>query len=754
MDALQISILAFAVATNFLILGFVYLRNPKSATHRLFALLTLIMSLWSTVNFFAVNPPTQFAATWLVRGVMFFAVPQSVVFFLLMHTYPRSSMAMSRKSLLGWTGITLLTMAAALSPLVFPEVTFVPGEAPQPTPGFGMILFGPVAIGTIPLGIYFLVRKHRRAQGIQKTQARYLLLGVSVMFTFIILFNFVSVIFFKTSAFNQFGPLFTLPFTVLAAYTMLRYRLLDIRAAILRSLSLTFLIGGVFSVYGLLFVFAVPVASRVLNIPIQILAAAAALASIPVAKFFQKGLTKLTDKFLFQNRVNYEKALEDIGRNLAATIDIKAVGDTVLRAMREVMRSRKTAILLRAPSTGIYKMSAQDGMKGFQAVIQPDNVLIQHLRHDQGVLVKDELALAKEQATSESHAREIEVITEALNWLDVQVVVPLFVNKEITGLVLLGDKLSGTPYLQDDVSFLSTFASQASVVLENARLYKESLEFGEKLKDEVERATKELEDANMQLKNLDKAKSEFLSIASHQLYTPLTALRGYVSMLQEGDFGNIPEQQKQVLDILDQSARKLIDLIKGLLDISRIERGKLELNLESIDLVQMAKEMVRDLLPNAQKKNLILEFHEPKTPVGHVVVDQQRLRQVMLNFIDNGIKYTPAGRIDVRVGQEEDHVVFSVTDTGKGISRTDLARLFTKFTRVGGASRFHTEGTGLGLYVARQIVKEHRGEVHVDSPGEGKGSTFAMSLPAEGAPMSLKVGEKAEVAIQAAEVKG
>jgi two-component system, OmpR family, sensor histidine kinase VicK len=108
----------------------------------------------------------------------------------------------------------------------------------------------------------------------------------------------------------------------------------------------------------------------------------------------------------------------------------------------------------------------------------------------------------------------------------------------------------------------------------------------------------------------------------------------------------------------------------------------------------------------------------------------------------------------VWVGLEGEEVVFSVTDTGKGINKEDLARLFTKFTRVGGASRFHTEGTGLGLYVAKQIVNEHHGDVYADSPGEGKGSTFAMSLPVEGAPRSLKAGEKAEVVIKAAEAQG
>lgn len=260
-----------------------------------------------------------------------------------------------------------------------------------------------------------------------------------------------------------------------------------------------------------------------------------------------------------------------------------------------------------------------------------------------------------------------------------------------------------------------------------------------------------LASANKQLQNVDKAKSEFLSVASHQLYTPLTALRGYVSMMQEGDFGDVPVEQKPILEILDQSALRLITLIKGLLDISRIERGKFELNLQSTDLAAMVRELVRDLLPNAIQKGLQLKFDVAKDVVSNVVVDQERIRQIVLNFIDNSIKYTTEGSIDVSVREKNGKVYFSVKDTGKGISEDDLPKLFHKFSRVGGASRYHTEGTGLGLYVAMQVVEEHKGEVKAESPGEGLGSTFTLILPAEGTPGSLKVGQKREVVIKAAE---
>ncbi len=753
MTFIEIAILVGVTLTNFVLMGLVYYRNPKSATHKLFALQALAISLYLISNAVAVNAQTEFLAIWSIRTVMFFAAPMSVVFFLLMHTFPRSTMAMRKRAVWAWAGATLITMALTLTPYVFSSAKLNAEGPPSPVPAPGMAVFAIIGVGTIPLGIYYLIRKRQRAEGIERIQMNFLLLGVSLMFTLIISLIFIGTVILGNSLFAQYAPVFTVPFVGLTAYVIIRHRLLDVRAALFRGLSLTILVGAVLGIYGLLLVSAVPVLAKLIEIDASILAGAAALVSIPIARVVQRSLTKLTDKFLFQNRADYRAALVELGQKLSRTINIEEVTSIILDAVREVVRTKKSAILLRNPDTKIFEPRGQQGMGAFNVSVKPDNPLLKYFKENPGVASKDELALVKEQLKNRSKLKELDLVEGVMHWLDVAVIIPLFVNRELSGLIVIGEKLSGAPYLQDDLEFLQGFASQAAVALENARLYQESLEFGQRLQEEVERATAELETANIQLKNLDKAKSEFLSIASHQLYTPLTALRGYVSMMQEGDFGEIPDNQKEILDILDKSADRLIDLIKGLLDISRIEQGRLELNLESVDLSEIAKELVQDLMPNARAKGLEINFRPSTEKVPHVVIDRERVRQVMLNFIDNSIKYTITGHIDVRVALDGDQVRFSVEDTGKGISKEDVARLFHKFTRVGGSARFHTEGTGLGLYVAKQIVKEHRGELDAESPGEGKGSTFSMYLPAEGTPNSLKPGEHATVEIKAAEAQ-
>ena len=224
-------------------------------------------------------------------------------------------------------------------------------------------------------------------------------------------------------------------------------------------------------------------------------------------------------------------------------------------------------------------------------------------------------------------------------------------------------------------------------------------------------------------------------------------------MIQEGEFGKTAPKQKPIINILEKSANRLINLIKNLLDISRIEKGRLELNLESTNIVQMTEELVKDLLPNALRKKIKFKMHAPTEQLPNIVADKERIRQVLLNTIDNAIKYTTKGRVDVTLEKNMDDIIISITDTGRGMAQDEIAKIFTKFTRVGGNARFRTEGSGLGLYVAKQIIREHHGDIEVTSPGLEKGSTFAIHFPIEGSSQSLKAGEKASVEIKAAEAE-
>lgn len=251
----------------------------------------------------------------------------------------------------------------------------------------------------------------------------------------------------------------------------------------------------------------------------------------------------------------------------------------------------------------------------------------------------------------------------------------------------------------------------------------------EVLRLKLEESNLKLEDANDKLKDLDRLKTEFLSLASHQLRSPLTAIKGYTSMVLEGDFGELNETAKEAIERVFQSTMNLTKVVEDLLNVSKIEQGGMKFVMEPFCLAEIARDMSKDLSISAEKKGLKLNFESDKDEDCMVNGDKEKLRQVVLNLIDNSIKYTKEGSVNVSVKRISEKVVFSVKDTGMGMTPEIKATLFQKFSRGEGA-RMNTGGSGLGLYLAKEIMEAHKGTIDVDSEGMGKGSNFHFELDA------------------------
>ena len=239
----------------------------------------------------------------------------------------------------------------------------------------------------------------------------------------------------------------------------------------------------------------------------------------------------------------------------------------------------------------------------------------------------------------------------------------------------------------------------------------------------------DLEKANRHLQQLDKTKSEFLSIASHQLRTPISGIKGYLSMIIEGDFGKIEDKPKQIIQQVYDNTERLNGLVNDFLDVSRIERGKLVMEREMTDFSEMVQSIVSNFQPVVAAKGLALTYTAPQTPLPKVNVDANKLRQVVLNLVDNAIKYTPKGNVAVQLENLGDHLRCSIKDTGVGLDPEQAKNLFKPFVRATDASKTNASGSGLGLYVARKIIEYHGGKVWAESKGKDLGSTFLIEMP-------------------------
>jgi signal transduction histidine kinase len=229
---------------------------------------------------------------------------------------------------------------------------------------------------------------------------------------------------------------------------------------------------------------------------------------------------------------------------------------------------------------------------------------------------------------------------------------------------------------------------------------------------------------------LSQAKTEFIAIASHQLRTPLTVISGYLSMILDGDYGEISQKIKDIIKKVLQSAQRLIRLVNSILDISKIEAGEIEMNWQRVDLREIAREVIEELKIKAKQKNLNLDLKEPKEKIENLV-DREKIREVLFNLVDNAIKYTQEGKITLILKRETKKNVDQIwiKDTGEGLTKEEKEKLFKRFSRGAAGIKFWVEGTGLGLFISKSFVELHGGKIWVESEGKSKGTTFYIELP-------------------------
>ncbi len=242
-------------------------------------------------------------------------------------------------------------------------------------------------------------------------------------------------------------------------------------------------------------------------------------------------------------------------------------------------------------------------------------------------------------------------------------------------------------------------------------------------------------------REIDRQKSEFVSVASHQLRTPLTSIKWFLEMMLDGDAGVVSEEQKELLEQVSESTERMIGLVNTLLNISRIESGRVKVDPQPTDLNHLIEGIVQEQLPIATQRGVSLKVTKPELPT--ISIDQKLVQEVFANLLSNAIKYTPTkGKVALKAKIDGEYIQFAISDTGMGIPEKDKEKMFHKFFRAENAVVRETEGNGMGLYVCKSIVELSGGRIWYDSV-ENKGTTFYFTLPLKGSIM--REGEKSLV---------
>lgn len=295
-------------------------------------------------------------------------------------------------------------------------------------------------------------------------------------------------------------------------------------------------------------------------------------------------------------------------------------------------------------------------------------------------------------------------------------VIPLRSGRDGLGVIAIGLNRDAADLSEYERETLDGLMSLIVIAIQKAQTY-----------ESLQAATLKLRAANKKLQELDSLKTEFLSIASHQLRTPLAVAKGYVAMLEGGMVGKVNRKQHDALETVRTSTESLILLVNHLLDLTRIESGRLAVKSEPVDLNAVGEWVTSFMSQKAKETGLELSFKAPKKPVV-AQGDGEKMKEIFMNLVDNAVKYTEKGSVRVTVEADGAKAVVRVADTGYGLSEQDKSHLFEKFAR-GSASKFVKSSSGLGLYVVRKLVEAMKGTIEAQSAGEGKGAAFEVRLP-------------------------
>lgn len=333
---------------------------------------------------------------------------------------------------------------------------------------------------------------------------------------------------------------------------------------------------------------------------------------------------------------------------------------------------------------------------------------------------------------------------------------PVTVKGRAIGAVIFSMVKQQSEISDDERDLISGFSDIIGLAVQNARLY-----------TSLDETSRQLKLANEKLKELDKLKDEFVSIASHELRTPMVSVKNYIWMTLAGKGGKITPKQKFYLNRAYESANRMTKLINDLLNISRIESGRILLNVEKATLPDIAASVLSDMQPRADQVGVVLALDKQATKLGSdtvvelpdVIADKDKVAEVLLNFISNSLKFTPekgSVRVWFEVDEQSKQVQVHVTDTGVGLTPDQVPRLFKKFGMLKETYRSKAEasqGTGLGLYISKSVVELHGGKIWVTSEGTDRGSTFSFSLPWYSEPLLQQLQQKFHSSTDTAIVK-
>lgn len=702
------------------------LRNQNDKINRKFFYLTIFVGIWTTANFIGSNtstyPLTELAVKIDFSGAIFMAwmLLIFVAEFLAekdsRHSKITEFLAAKKffiaSLLINLALIIFVAINKIITVSIYPEL-IVHNEVLYPVYLITLLTYVLLALGDLGINYIFGTKSDRKRMG-------FIGLGFALAAVSNILSNLIFPYLFSDRstiiALNTVGYLGIIALVFCLYLAITTRKLFDIRLVVARSLAYLLSLGfiGVVTSFILFFASAqlseLGINENILRAFYVVVTIGFALAYLPVKSFFDK----VTNRLFYRDAYDEKDLLDDFNQAIVSTIELEKLLDKSATVVEKYLKPDFCAFALIGKEGNVRLLHSKNSSITEKIVDQvrsyiassPDKTFLTDLLDANQADMKALL--------NEIGAGMIVRITKAP-------------NTEGIGYMILGNKKSGTIYNSQDTGVVEIVANELAIAVENALQYEEIQQFNITLQDKVDEATKNLRKANEKLKQLDQTKDDFISMASHQLRTPLTSVKGYVSMVLEGDAGKVSSKQKELLNQAFVSSQRMVYLIADLLNVSRLRTGKFVIEAKPTNLADVVEGEIKQLIETAKGRNLEMTYQKPKS-FPTLMLDDTKIRQVIMNFADNAIYYTPSGgHIQVELEDKGETIEFRVVDDGLGVPKSEQHHLFNKFYRASNAKKARPDGTGLGLFMAKKVIVAQGGAI-VFKTQEGKGSTFGFSF--------------------------
>ena len=615
-------------------------------------------------------------------------------------------------------GVSTVTAILGATPFVFFAVSSGSHEAVTPTASWGFVIFVLHTLLILIFTVIYLINGLNNRSKRRRRQDTCIIIGILPTLVLAPITGLLLPVAFGMTQFVALTPLYIVFFVVVTAYAMIRHGLFDIRLAAVRLAAYALTLTAMAALYvGIVYLLSTWVVHNQTVQTNALLSPIAIVTALILALLFQplkRVFDRFTDRLFYKDNYSMSQFLGHANQTLASTSDLRTLLERTSRVIAETLKTNRVFFFVYLPE-GRYLTAGTE----HHPRLMPSEFTMHENRF---ITSSTDVFIA-------SQLDDSDLVRRMMASHRIELFMPLKKAGKLVGYVCLGEP-NTIGYTSRDIRALMTLSDELIIAIQNALSVDEVRRLNETLEQRIASATKELRSSNAQLQRLDEIKDEFISMASHQLRTPLTSIKGYISMIIDGDAGHITDEQKHLLTEAFVSSERMVRLIGDFLNVSRLQTGKFMIDKHPVDMIKLVQREIDGLKQNAQARHLHFVYIHPKT-LPLVDLDENKVQQVIMNFADNAIYYSKDnGKITITLDEVPGYIELKVVDNGIGVPADEQKQLFNKFFRATNARRARPDGTGVGLFLARKVVDAHNGTIIFDSK-EGKGSTFGFRLPVE-----------------------